>query len=112
MDKGTTNNPSGRPKGIPNKVTSTTRDWVQKLISDNQKGFEADLKSLEARDRLIILEKMMQYCIPKMQAIDVTAQIKAEYEALERLLDKATPEVIDQITERILKLKEAQNGNG
>ena len=54
----------GRPKGIPNKVTSTTRDWVQKLISDNQKGFEVDLRSLEARDRLIILEKMKMR--PKM----------------------------------------------
>lgn len=72
--KGKTNNPNGRPKGVPNKVTKSVRVFIGEVIDKNRRQMVKDLKALEPKDRLIILEKLMQYIIPKQQeqSIDIT----------------------------------------
>jgi len=104
LQKGKTNNPDGRPAGTPNRITSDLRNWIENLISKNLTLIETDLKKLEPKDRLIILERFLQYTIPKQQSISVEAQIQAEYEAIELLLDKAPEQAIDEITTRLIKL--------
>jgi len=68
--KGQTGNLKGRPKGSPNKVTSDLREWVRLLIDDNRKQLEKDLLALEPKARWIVVEKLMQYTIPKMQSVE------------------------------------------
>ena len=41
----------------------------REIFEKNRKQMERDLKTLEPKDRLQILEKLMQYVIPKQQAI-------------------------------------------
>lgn len=94
MEKGKTNNPNGRPKGTPNKITADMRDWLSAVIDKNRKQMEKDLKRLEPKDRLQILEKMMQYVIPKQQA--VSAEID-----FNRLSDEQLDAVIDKLTKSI-----------
>lgn len=60
----------GRKKGTPNKVTGTTRAWLDGLIGKNRAQMERDLKALEPKERLYILEKFMQYTTPKMQSVE------------------------------------------
>lgn len=64
----------GRRKGTPNKVTKTLRCFVSELIDANREQITADLNELEPRERLQIIEKFMQYVIPKQnsQNIDIT----------------------------------------
>lgn len=71
MEKGKTNNPNGRPKGKPNKITQDVRQWLSTVIDKNRRQIERDLKALEPKDRLQMLEKLMQYVIPKQQATTV-----------------------------------------
>jgi len=65
----------GRTKGTPNKVTRDLRGFLQKLLTENQAQIKRDLKELEPKDRLTILEKFMPYVIPKRTETDITADI-------------------------------------
>lgn len=59
----------GRVKGTPNKITSTLKEFISDLIDDNREQILADLRQLEPKERLMILERLMGYVIPKQQAI-------------------------------------------
>jgi hypothetical protein len=96
----------GRAKGTPNKVTTDLRTWINELLDNSRERLETDLNALEPKDRLIILEKLMQYVIPKQQSVSIDAQIQAEYACLEKLLETAPDNAIDAITDRIVKLKD------
>ncbi len=66
----------GRAKGTPNKITGTLKEFVSALIDDNREQMQKDLKALSPKDRLLVLEKLMQYTLPKQQAI--TADVSVE----------------------------------
>ena len=74
MAKGHTNNPNGRPKGIPNKVTQNMREWIAALIDNNREQIEEDLKALEPKERVQMFERLMQYVVPKQQAVSADLQ--------------------------------------
>ena len=94
MKKGHTNNPKGRPKGKPNKITQDMRGWLTAIIAKNRKQMEKDLKKLEPKERLQILEKLMQYVVPKQQA--VSAEID-----LNKLTDEQLDAVVSELTKGI-----------
>ena len=102
--KGQTGNPNGRPKGTPNKATQDLRAWIDGLLNDNRDMIISDLRQIEPYQRLQIVEKLMQYTIPKQQSISIEAQIQAEFAAIERLLSNAPDKAIEAITERLMKL--------
>ncbi|NLK15096.1 MAG: hypothetical protein GX311_01715 [Bacteroidales bacterium] len=68
--KGTTNNPRGRPKGTPNKVTKEMREWIKEIINEQRPQLKKDLKQLDPVERWRIVEKLLQYVLPKMQSIE------------------------------------------
>ena len=87
--KGKTNNPNGRPKGVPNKVTASLRTFVAEILNKNKRQISKDLKALQPKDRLIILEMLMQYVIPKQQWQQVD---------LQQLSDDQLTMIVDEIT--------------
>lgn len=80
----------GRQKGTPNKVTKSVRNILEKVISRNARHFQRDLDALEPKDRLIILEKFMQYIVPKQSAI------KAE-------INNLSPDEVEAVTAQLLE---------
>lgn len=94
MEKGKTNNPNGRPKGTPNKITQDMRQWLSTVIDKNRRQIERDLKALEPKERLKMLEKLMQYVIPKQQAV------KAEVD-FATLTDDQLNTIVNQLTKDI-----------
>ena len=104
--KGKSGNPAGKPKGTQNKATTDLRTWINILINKNLPKIEKDLESLDSKDRLQVIERLIQYCIPKQQAISVEAQIQAEYSELEKLIEKMPDAAVEQITQRLIKLNQ------
>lgn len=78
----------GRKKGTPNRITKDVRVWLVDLVSKNRRQLERDLQELEPKDRVMMLEKLMQYVIPKKQAI------RAE---ISELSDEDITDVADRI---------------
>lgn len=59
----------GRQAGTPNKITGTLKDFVANLIDDNRQQIIDDLQDLRPKERLAVIERMMQYVLPKQQAV-------------------------------------------
>jgi len=94
LKKGQKNNPNGRPAGTPNKITVEMKTWLSGLVDKNRRQMEKDLKQLQPRERLLILEKLLQYTVPKMQT--TTAQID-----FGRLSDEQLDTIINELTKDI-----------
>lgn len=84
----------GRQKGTPNRVTASIKDWVAGVIDKNRRQMERDIKALEPKDRLQMLEKLMQYVIPKQQAVSAEVDFS-------RLSDEQLNTLVDELTKGI-----------
>lgn len=71
LSKGKTNNPAGRPKGTPNKVGAELRERVIAFVEERWEQVERDFDDLAPRERMIFIEKLMAYTLPKLQAVAV-----------------------------------------
>lgn len=63
----------GRVAGTPNKVTSLTKSVIADILANYKSSglMDSDLMQLEPKDRLHIMEKFMQYIMPKIQSVEV-----------------------------------------
>lgn len=95
LHKGQTNNPAGRPKGKPNKITADLRTRINDFLNENWDTLQKDFEKLEPKDRLQFYEKLLQYGLPKLQSTEITTE-------LERLTD----EQLDYMVETILQREE------
>ena len=86
----------GRQRGTPNKVTSSVRDWLTKLVNKNKRHIRQDLDALDPKDRLILLEKFMAYVVPKQQAVSAAVDLNA-------LTDDQLNQVVEQITANVME---------
>lgn len=72
----------GRKAGTPNKVTTMSKEVIASLLTNySESGLMIkDFALLEAKDRMTIAERLMQYVIPKMSSIDADVTSKSESE--------------------------------
>ena len=80
----------GRKPGTPNKVTVSMRVWIVGLINDNREKLEKDLDKLPPKDRWAIVERLLQYAIPKKQSVQSNINF-----------DKMTNEQLDEIINQL-----------
>lgn len=75
--KGKTNNPNGRPKGTPNKVTTEFRETIRKLLEDNSENVSLWLSQVAEEDpakALDMIAKLAEYAAPKLSRQEVTGK--------------------------------------
>ncbi|WP_303912043.1 hypothetical protein [Bacteroides mediterraneensis] len=84
----------GRAAGTPNKVSGTLKEWLTSLIDKNRDQMEKDLQDLEPKERLQMIEKLMQYVIPKQAA----QQVKLDFESM---TDEQLQQLVNDITKEV-----------
>lgn len=84
----------GRAAGTPNKVSGTLKEWLTSLIDKNRDQIEKDLQDLEPKERLQMMEKLMQYVIPKQAA----QQVKLDFESM---TDEQLQQLVNDITKEV-----------
>lgn len=76
--RGISGNPAGRPQGATNKTTEELRNTIQSFIENNIQLMQENFDLLEAKDKLLFIEKMLNYTLPRMQATQLDAKINDE----------------------------------
>jgi len=72
MRKGKTNNPNGRPKGKPNKITKELRNALKTIVAGELEGLIERLEALEPEKRLDVIIKLLPYCLPKVEPVSAS----------------------------------------
>ena len=84
LRKGNTNNPAGRPRGKANKVTAEIKARIKTFVENEFDNVVADFSGLEAKDKVLLFEKFLNYVLPKQRwaDIDVTSNGRGLFEGL------------------------------
>lgn len=69
FEKGVSGNPTGRKRGKPNRSTSEIKTAFQNLMSANIEQMEIDLQELTPKERIHVLLKLAEFCLPKIQSV-------------------------------------------
>ena len=81
LRKGMTNNKQGKPKGAVNKLNKDLRLSISEFLNNNFDEVVKEWKKLSGRDKVNFYRDLLQYEIPKKQAVAVEME-------LERLTDE------------------------
>ena len=65
----------GRQAGTPNKVSGSLKEFIADLLNDNREQMQEDLKALRPKERVAAYLSMMQYVIPKQQAVSADVDL-------------------------------------
>ena len=84
----------GRQKGTPNKTTSTLRSAISKIVNDyyNSDTLVEDIGKLKPKERVDMMERLAAYVVPKLQSVDLNAEVKTEHTIEDMLIELAAEE--------------------
>jgi hypothetical protein len=70
--QGHTNNPNGRPKGVPNRLTKELRSLLKDVIAGEIERLPEYFAELKPKERVELLAKILPYAMPRMEAASYT----------------------------------------
>jgi len=62
--KGVSGNPTGRPKGTPNKTTSEIRKLFAEFISANIDNLQSIFDKLDPKEQIMVIERFAKIILP------------------------------------------------
>lgn len=68
----------GRPPGSPNKITATTKEFLQMLSEELRETILEDIAVLEPIDRVKVFIQLQEFLIPKLARIQDLENSKGE----------------------------------
>lgn len=93
--KGKSGNEAGRPKGSKNKAGGELRELISNFLQERFADVVQDFEQLEPKDRIKVYTDLLQYGLPKLQAVSNSIEF-----------DKMTDEQLDDIINRLLIAKD------
>ena len=60
----------GRQKGTPNKLTKELRAILKSIIADELNRIPETLESLEPKERLLTVIKLLPYILPQVKSVN------------------------------------------
>jgi hypothetical protein len=66
----------GRQKGVPNKTTKETREFLQKVLDGSMETLAADLLKLRPSERVKYTLELAKFCVPTLKAVEYTGDLK------------------------------------
>jgi len=97
--KGKTNNPNGRPKGVPNKITTDLRSGIDAFLKKRWSEVDEIWERLDDKDKIGFMDKMMKYAIPTLQSTTLDAKVESS-DRLQKLNAEQLNTVIDLALEK------------
>lgn len=94
LPKGRTNNKAGKPRGAVNRLTRDTRQTITDFLERSWPEVEREFHKLKGRDKLNFYRDLLQYSIPKMQAVSMDIEF-----------DNLSEEALDGIAFRLYNKK-------
>lgn len=70
-----TNNPRGKPPGTLNKLSRDMKLTIHEFLTENWDEVVIEFHKLKGKDKLNFYKDMMQFDVPKMQAMAVSAEM-------------------------------------
>lgn len=91
FEKGISGNPVGRPRGSANRINQQLRETITDFLECNFQKIMDDFEELGPKDRVKLYCDLLQYGLPKLQAVQIESEI-------ERLPDDQLDLIIQKIT--------------
>jgi hypothetical protein len=96
FQKGLSGNINGRPKGSRNKAGEGLRNLISDFLEQKFEQVVDDYEQLEPKDRIKIFTDLLQYSVPKMQAVSNSIEF-----------EKMTDEQLDEVINRLIAANES-----
>jgi hypothetical protein len=90
FSKGQSGNKNGKPKGTKNKTGVKLREAISNFLSDNFPKVVDDFHSLTPKDRVKLYTDLLQFGLPKLQAVSLD---------FDKMTDEQLNELIEQLKE-------------
>ena len=89
---GVSGNPNGRPKGSKNKAGEQLRASISGFLEQHFEQLVDDFALLKPKDRIRVFTELLQYCVPKLQAVSNSLEF-------EKMTDEELDYIISQLVQ-------------
>ena len=96
FQKGISGNINGRPKGSKNKAGEGLRNLISGFLEQRFEQVVKDFEQLEPKDRIKVFTDLLQYSVPKLQAVSNSIEF-----------EKMTDEQLDEVINQLMQVHEA-----